>query len=209
VARRLFILGAGGHARAVADVAVASGWTVAGFTDRRGADPARGVVGDDGVLVELSAAGAMDAGVVGVGNSALPRRAALFEHLRHLGVLTPILVHPRAVVSASARIGDGAVLFGGVVVGAGVEVGVNVVVYSGTVVEHGSRIGEHAYLSPGAILSGEVIVEPGAFVGAGAVVLPGVTVGKAAVVAAGAVVTSDVAPGTTVLGVPARAAGRR
>ena len=70
--------------------------------------------------------------------------------------------------------------------------------------QHGGRIGDHAYVSPGVIFSGEVTVEPGAFVGAGAVVLPRVTIGKGAVVAAGAVVTADVAPGTTVLGVPAR-----
>ncbi len=204
MARRLVILGAGGHARAVADVALASGWTVIGFTDRGGADPARDVVGDDGVLVELRATGAVEAGVVGVGNSALARRAALFEQLRHLGVPTPALVHPRAVVSASARIGEGAVVFGGVVIGAAVEVGINAVVYSGAVVEHGSRIGEHAYVSPGAVCAGEVTVEPGAFVGAAAVVLPGITIGKGAVVAAGAVVTADVAPGATVVGVPAR-----
>jgi sugar O-acyltransferase (sialic acid O-acetyltransferase NeuD family) len=208
VARRLAILGAGGHARAVADVALAAGWVVAGFTDRGGADPARDVMCDDAGLARLAAGGAIDAGVVGVGNSALARRPALFEHLRHVGLATPALVHPRAVVSVSACIGDGAVVFGGVVVGAGVDVGVNAVLYSGSVVEHGCRVGEHAYLSPGAILSGEVTVEPGAFVGAGAVVLPGVIIGKAALVAAGAVVTSDVPPGTTVLGVPARTARR-
>jgi UDP-perosamine 4-acetyltransferase len=204
VGRRLVVLGAGGHAHAVADVATASGWTVIGFTDRGGADPEREIVGDDSALADLRATGAFDAGVVGVGNSALARRTALFEELRHLGVPTPALVHPRAVVSASAHIGDGAVLFGGVVVGAGVEVGINAVVYSGAVVEHGGRIGDHAYVSPGVIFSGEVTVEPGAFVGAGAVVLPRVTIGKGAVVAAGAVVTADVAPGTTVVGVPAR-----
>ena len=55
------------------------------------------------------------------------------------------------------------------------------------------------------MLSGGVTVEDGAFVGAGAVVIPGLRIGAAAVVAAGAVVVDDVAGGTTVLGVPARA----
>src|SRR5262249_44501525 len=133
VGRRLVVLGAGGHAHAVADVATASGWTVIGFTDRGGVDPARDIVGDDSALGALRSPGAFEAGVVGIGNSALARRAALFEELRHLGVPTPALVHPRAVVSGSARIGEGAVVFGGVVIGAGVEVGVNAVVYSGAV----------------------------------------------------------------------------
>ena len=42
------------------------------------------------------------------------------------------------------------------------------------------------------------------WIGGGAIILPGVTVGDDAVVGAGAVVTRDVAPGTTVVGIPAR-----
>ena len=42
------------------------------------------------------------------------------------------------------------------------------------------------------------------WIGGGALLLPGVTVGDDAVIGAGAVVTRDVAPGTTVVGNPAR-----
>ena len=42
------------------------------------------------------------------------------------------------------------------------------------------------------------------WLGASAIVLPGITVGDGAIVGAGAVVTRDVAPGTTVVGNPAR-----
>lgn len=47
-------------------------------------------------------------------------------------------------------------------------------------------------------------VKRGASIGSHATVLAGVTVGEGAIVGAGAVVTHDVAPGTTVAGVPAR-----
>ncbi len=42
------------------------------------------------------------------------------------------------------------------------------------------------------------------WIGAGAIVLPGVHVGDGAIIGAGAVVARDVAPRTTVVGVPAR-----
>jgi UDP-2-acetamido-3-amino-2,3-dideoxy-glucuronate N-acetyltransferase len=48
------------------------------------------------------------------------------------------------------------------------------------------------------------IVEHGAALGSGAIVLGGIRIGAGALVGAGAVVTSDVAPGETVAGVPAR-----
>lgn len=204
VSRRLLILGAGGHGRAVADLAEAAGWTIAGFTERQGAPPSAGVIGGDGDVATLARAARIDAAVVGIGNSALSRRIELFELLRGAGVVVPAIVHPRAVVAPSCGIGDGSVVFAGCVLGTGVDVGVNAVCYSGSIVEHGCRIADHVYLSPAVVLSGEVTVEAGAFLGAGSIVMPGVTIGKEARVAAGAVVVRDVAPGETVLGVPAR-----
>lgn len=49
------------------------------------------------------------------------------------------------------------------------------------------------------------VIEDGATLAVGVSVLPGVVVGTHAVVGAGAVVTRDVAPGTTVMGIPAKA----
>ena len=47
-----------------------------------------------------------------------------------------------------------------------------------------------------------------ASIGSGAVIMGGITIGEGALVGAGAVVTHDVAPGTTVAGVPARVLAR-
>ncbi|AHG00022.1 acetyltransferase [Halostagnicola larsenii XH-48] len=55
--------------------------------------------------------------------------------------------------------------------------------------------------------TGEVVVGGRAMIGAGAIVLPGVEIGADARVAANSLVTRDVAPGTTVAGVPARPMG--
>lgn len=48
------------------------------------------------------------------------------------------------------------------------------------------------------------IVMSGASIGANATILPGLTIGRGAMVGAGSVVTSDVPPGTVVVGCPAR-----
>lgn len=49
-----------------------------------------------------------------------------------------------------------------------------------------------------------ILVGAGASIGSGALIVGSVTIGARALVGAGAVVTRDVAPGTTVIGVPAR-----
>jgi acetyltransferase-like isoleucine patch superfamily enzyme len=51
-------------------------------------------------------------------------------------------------------------------------------------------------------------IRSNAIIGAGAILLPATTIGEGAMVAAGSVVTTDVAPGATVMGVPARMVSR-
>src|SRR5437667_7964900 len=156
MAKRLLVMGAGGHGRAVADLAAECGWTVAGFTDRvTGAS----ILGRDEDLTALAAAGAMDAAVVGVGNAALDRRAALFQLLKASGIVVATMVHPRAVLSRSCRLGEGVVVFAGGVLGSSVEVGANAVVYSGVIAEHDCRIGAHAYRPPRTVLRGRTTIE--------------------------------------------------
>ncbi len=188
MAGRLLILGAGGHGRAVADLAAECGFTVVGFTDRV---PGPEVLGGDDEVAALARDGKIDGAVVGVGNTALGRRAELFAMLESLRVATPTLIHPRASVSRTCKLGEGVVAFANVVLGAAVEIGDNVVLYSGAIVEHDCRVADNVYLSPGVILAGSVTIEAGAFLGMGALVVPGVTVRKGARVKAGAVVVPE------------------
>jgi maltose O-acetyltransferase len=49
-----------------------------------------------------------------------------------------------------------------------------------------------------------IVIGKNVWIGGGAILLPGITIGDDAIVGAGSVVTRDVAPGTTVVGNPAR-----
>jgi acetyltransferase-like isoleucine patch superfamily enzyme len=100
-----------------------------------------------------------------------------------------------------------------------VLVGDDVKIMDNTHVTGGTIIGDGAFVSltvgmtndnsptepvsDGGRIAGPTI-QARAVIGAGATLLPGIVIGEDAVVAAGAVVTRDVAPGETVMGVPAR-----
>lgn len=207
---RILVWGAGGHGQVVADVAEASGWEIAGFI----AQSPGGEVERAGVLLPVIADAEIRAAVIG--GSALPAKATALA----LGVgtnsarssiadlipdaLLPVLRHPSAVISPSARIGPGSVVMPMVVVNARAQVGRAVILNTGAIVEHDCRVGDGAHLSPGAILAGEVVVESLGWIGTGAVVIPRRVIGARAIVGAGSTAHRDVPPDVTVVGNPAR-----
>jgi sugar O-acyltransferase (sialic acid O-acetyltransferase NeuD family) len=131
------------------------------------------------------------------------RRAELGRRLGKW--LSPPAIHPSAVVSPSARLGDGTVVLPGVVINAGAVIGEGVILNSRAIVEHGCFVGDYAHVSPGAVLCGEVTIGAETWIGAGAVVIQQMNIGRRSIVGAGAVVIREVAPDSTVVGNPARA----
>jgi acetyltransferase-like isoleucine patch superfamily enzyme len=76
-------------------------------------------------------------------------------------------------------------------------------------VEHDCQIGDFVTFAPAVRCNGNVHIGDHAYIGTGAVIRQGsatkpLVIGAGAVVGMGAVVTRDVAPGTTVVGNPAR-----
>lgn len=205
-----FLIGGGGHARAVLAAALAAGVRVRGILDPTlpvgqlvfGVP----VLGGDDYLCSADANGAPWINGLGA-NPNTAGREGLFRKLqpRHEAM---IVTHPSAVVERAASIGEGAQLMAGCVIQPGVHVGINCVVNSAASIDHDCHLEPHSFIGPGAVLSGGIVVGEGAFIGAGAVILPGVRIGSGAIVAAGAVIIADVADRAIVAGNPSRQIGR-
>ena len=205
------ILGAGGHARVVAEALQPR--PVAGYlTPHEGVGPAAAVLGprlgDDTAVGELAATGHHVAVGLGfVDRAGAASRSRLLEQLDGVQLVT--VRHPQVIVSPSVVVGAGSFIGPGAVVGTGAELGRAAVVNSGAVVDHDCRIGDNVHVASGAVLSGGVSVGDHTLVGAGATVRQGVQIGSSVVVGAGAVVIDDLADGVTAVGVPARVIAQR
>ena len=114
------------------------------------------------------------------------------------------IVHPRATVAQSARIGRGAVVLAGSVLCPESTIGDHVIILQNTSVNHHTRVGDFTTLSAGVTLLGYIEVGRNAFIGGGSTIAPRVRVGEAALVGMGSVVIRDVAAGKVVAGNPAR-----
>jgi sugar O-acyltransferase (sialic acid O-acetyltransferase NeuD family) len=199
----LYVFGAGGHGKVVAEAALAT-HRVRGFLDddrRLWGRECHGlpVLGGLDALVLLEE----DAEVaLGVGENGI--RADLGRALLARGRRLAVVVHPTAVVTRGARIGEGTYVGPLAVLHTDAQAGRGVIVNSAAVVEHDARLGDWVHVSPRAALGGEVRVGEGAQIGIGAVVLPGLTIGAWATLGAGAVLTHALPGGVVGIGVPAR-----
>jgi sugar O-acyltransferase (sialic acid O-acetyltransferase NeuD family) len=211
--KRIIVVGAGGFAREVRWLieeinAVHREWAFGGYVV---SDVTKLGVHDDGDAVRGDLrwleehANDVDALAIGIGTPAarLSISAELGRSMPH--VEWPALVHP------SVRMGrSSCALDPGVLVCAGTIATVNVRFAAFSMVNLACTIGHEAVIGPGAVLnptvniSGGVSLGSGVLVGTGAQILQYVRVGDGATVGAGAVVTKDVAPGATVVGIPAK-----
>lgn len=201
-----FVLyGAGGHARVVRDILLALGAEVAFFVD-----DAPGMETFVGRQVRPSSALSVGSEappvVISVGDN--PSRCRIAAELSARGVCFATLIHPSAVVSPDAEIGEGTVVMPGAVINSGARIGRHCIINSGVVVEHECSVGDYAHLSPHATLCGRVQVDEGTWIGAGAVVVQCTSVGAWSIIGAGAVVVRDMPPEVVAYGNPCRVKGR-
>lgn len=199
------IVGAGGHARVVADTLLASGRIVAGFID---ADECLWgtvitglpVLGGDAVLDAPGWAGHALVNAIG----ANPLRETIQRRLEAAGWKFTGARHPRAAISSFATLDESVQVFANAVVQPGAVVGPGCIINTGAIVEHDCDLGPFTHCAPGSVLCGGVTTGPRVHIGAGAVVRENITLGADVTVGAGAAVVRDHTDPGLLKGVPAR-----
>lgn len=204
---RLVIIGAGGHARVVADIVRLMGQhAIAGYLDDAHAE--RHGQAFEGALIlggleQLDRAAALGVHAAGVAVGDCAARLRFAAAAVAAGLALPVLAHPSSVVARSASLGPGSVLAAGAIVNPGATLGAAVIVNTAASVDHDCRIEDGVHLACGVRLAGNVHVGRATWIGIGAVVKEGVRIGAGSMVGAGALVLRDVPDGVLVHGSPA------
>ena len=202
----LLILGAGGHAKVVAETALASGVASRiAFLDDHPSHSVLGwpVIGPLDQALQPSIQEQFPAALVAIGHSAT--RLRWLTKLQSAGYQLPALIHPSAWVSPSAHIGSGSVVLAQTAVQSQGAIGTGVILNTGCSVDHDAQLSSCVHVCPGARLAGGVTVGARSWIGINASVIQQVRIGSDVTVGAGAAVVNDLSDGVTAVGVPARA----
>ncbi len=199
--KQLIILGFGGHARSVADVAIAMGYATLVFVDEH----AR--VGemflDFPVLKSFTPHDPKAWCAFPASGNGLVRQKQS-ELIEQQGCQLVSLIAPSATLGVACSLGDGVFVGQQAHIGPMAKVGRGSIINSGAVVEHECSVGEWAHVSVNATMAGRSCLGDFSMLGAGATVIDGLSVVGHVTVGAGAVVHKPIDVAGVYVGVPSR-----
>lgn len=165
---QLLIYGSKDFAATVSELVRHCGHVVAGLVDDFSTGPT--ILGGLDAVVQTHPPSEYGIALA-IGYSNLPARWAAWSRVRQAGYRAPALIHPRAYVADSARVGEGAMVMAGAIVDVRAEIGDFAVIWPNACVNHDAKVGLNTFISPSVTVCGFVDVGAHSFVGAGSVLV--------------------------------------
>lgn len=194
----MYLFGASGHGKVVEDILNANGIKVEAFVD----DNLN--VNECGGRPVLHDATGLSPMIVSIGVNRI--RKMIVERLKANNPAIEFMsaIHPSAVISPSAKIGEGTVVMAGAVINADAVIGNHCIVNTGATVDHDCIVEDYCHVAPGVHISGGTNVGEGTWIGVGSSVIQCLNIGKNCMIGAGSVVVKDIPDNVTAFGCPAK-----
>jgi sugar O-acyltransferase (sialic acid O-acetyltransferase NeuD family) len=200
---KLLIIGASGHGKVVADIALKMDkWQNISFLDddksiklSMGLEVI-GTLGD--VFTHLDEYEIF----VGIGHNTTRQR--IHETLETVGASIPVLIHPDAVLGSEVDIGIGTAVMAGAIINCCTKIGKSCIINTGSTTDHDNFIEDYVHISPGVHLAGTVRVGQLSWLGIGSVISNNVNITSGCQIGAGSVVIKDITEPGVYVGVPVR-----
>lgn len=200
---KLLIIGASGHGKVVADIAMhLNQWQEIAFLD------------DDEIITECMGyrvIGKTDNAtqyisdyeiIVAIGNNVI--RQKIQTQLEEEGACIATLVHPGAIIGNDVEIESGSVVMAGAVINCCSKIGKGCIINTGATIDHDNEIGKFVHISPGVNTAGTVKIGDESWIGIGAVISNNLNITQEVIIGAGAIVIGDIENPGTYVGVPAK-----
>lgn len=127
-------------------------------------------------------------------------RVRLFNKLKCSNKSIATIFSTLGHVSRRANVGEGSIIMNFSMLGPDVRVGKNCIVNNFAQIEHDSTIGDHCHLSTNTVVNGGCSLGDKVFLGSGSVILNGITIGSQSIIAAGEVVRVNVPENCLLIG---------
>lgn len=208
----IFIIGAGGVGKEVAYIIeeineVNPTYNILGFIDDSKEKWGSKILGYEvvGGLDYLEKINFKDSLVIAIANYNVKK--SIVEKLSNLKINYPIIKHPKVKLHKSVEVGEGSILYEGIIISPDVKIGKQVIISPKCGIGHDTIIEDYVSLLWNVNISGNDYIEEGVLFGSGSTIIQGKRVKQGSVIGAGAVVVKDIEKKGTFAGVPAKNLG--
>ncbi|WP_352404928.1 acetyltransferase [Sporanaerobacter acetigenes] len=205
--KNIVIVGSGQHAKVVLyNVICQNKYNVVGFISGCRDDVQKKiydipVIGTDDMIDNLIYEYCIKGYILGIGN--IKARKKLIEYYdKRLEPVT--IIHPQAVVSSYARIGEGTLIECGCLITPNPVIGRHCVINTMSGINHDNVLEDNVYIASGVTLSGGVEIQENTLIDDGVVITLGKKIGKRCIIGAGSVVTKDIPDDSVAYGIPSK-----
>lgn len=190
----MILYGASGHCKVVIDIVEAGGKSIDFIVD----DDVRikTLLGYD-VVRDI---GVYDEAIITIGACNIRKR--IVDRI-HVGKYATA-IHPSAIISPRAEIGEGSVVMQGAIIQSSAIVGQHCIVNTGASVGHDVVVADFVHIASHATVTGGVNIGECTWIGAGTVIKQGIRIGKNCMIGAGSVVVKDIPDNVVAYGNPCR-----
>lgn len=205
--KNVTIIGAGGHAKVIADIIYKSGDKIYGFLDDQkdiGTVVIKQfdckVIGKVNDCMKLQKENPNMEFIIAIGNNVT--RQIINNKYDKLNYY--IAIHPSSQISLDVKIGLGTVVMANACINANAIIGKHCIINTGSIVEHDNKIEDYVHISPNGTCCGTVEVGELTHIGAGAIIKNNTKICKNCIIGAGAVVINNIESEGTYVGVPCK-----
>ena len=143
--------------------------------------------------------------VIAIANYSVKKE--LVKFLINQNVKYATLIHPSVRLNDTIKIGEGSIVYPGVIMTVNIDVGNHVIISPKCGIGHDSIIEDYVTLLWNVNVSGNEKSRQGATLGSGSTIIQGLEIGRGSFVGAGSVVIRDIEANKTAVGVPSRYIG--
>lgn len=207
--KKIIIIGAGGHAKVIADIIAKrknilnEDIEIIGYLDDKYNTESEPETKDFPLLGKLNKIEELDKNktyfVIGIGDNNIREN---ISNKYEVNFYTAI--HPNATIATNVQIGTGSVVMANAVINTKSIIGNHCIINTGSIIEHDNRIMDFVHISPNVTLAGGVEIGEKSWIGMGSNIIQEITIGKDTIVGAGSLVLNDIADNTKVFGVPCK-----
>lgn len=200
--KKVIIIGAGGHAKVIADIVIKNNDILLGFLDDN-IEIGTYIIENYKVLGNIPKCIEYKNDdiefIIGIGDNHTREKIADMYDLKYYTA-----IHPNAIISIDVKIYEGTTIMAGSCINAGTCIGKHCIINTGAIVEHDNVLEDYVHISPNAVLAGNIKIGKYTHIGVGAIVRNNIIITKDCIIGAGAVVVKDInETGKVYVGLPA------